>query len=127
MSSSSIFKVTAHARHTCLKDGVWKGFWNGNQIEVGSVVVNVDKNIYENGGGCNTRCYVTVKNGEVTAESFPMYSTPSMSNDGKTLQQEVEDMALFLFNTCDIKPGNYPFDDAKEVIKKLQDQINGIK
>lgn len=72
MSSNSIFTVIAKGKSNFIKDiKCIKGFWNENRIWLGgSLIVLVDKNIFENGGGGNCRCLVTVKDGNIVAKSM---------------------------------------------------------
>ena len=73
MSSLSQHTVIAYGNAPNIKDGSYKGFWNEHIVDfISSKIpsIYVDKNIYENGGGNNTRCLIIVKDEKAIVKSF---------------------------------------------------------
>lgn len=75
MSSTTPKKIYAKSSNCPIKDGFYKGFWNGDLVSIGSygqLIIKVDLNIWEPIilGGSNVRCLVKVKNNKVIVESF---------------------------------------------------------
>jgi hypothetical protein len=75
MSSTTSKKIYAKSLNCPIKDGFYKGFWNGDLVSIGShgqLTIKVNVNIWEPVilGGSNVRCLVEATNNQVTVESF---------------------------------------------------------
>jgi len=88
MSSTSDKKVVAVGL-TNLPNMTAKGFWNNDEVEIpGMETIKVNRNIYENGGGGNCRCWVNIWNNIATVVSCCHADSPG--NEDKSLKAEYD-------------------------------------